>query len=84
LRCARRPTVSTSTPPTWPPPASTPTSCSCDVTQRAQATIARIDKLKDLLDLSADLLSLGAAIATGKPDHILAPFEKLKQHLATL
>lgn len=55
-----------------------------DVTQRAQATIARIDRLKDLLDLSADLLSLGAAIATGKPDHILAPFEKLKQHLATL
>ncbi|MYM31734.1 hypothetical protein GTP58_25725 [Duganella sp. CY15W] len=55
-----------------------------DVTQRAQATIARIDKLKDLLDLSADLLSLGAAIATGKPDHILAPVEKLKQHLATL
>jgi len=54
------------------------------VTARAQAAIDKIDQLKDLLDLSAELLSLGAAIATGKPDHVLAPLEKIKHHLDAL
>jgi hypothetical protein len=54
------------------------------VTERAQAAIDKIDHLKDLLDLSAELLELGAAIATGKPDHVLAPLEKIKHHLDAL
>jgi hypothetical protein len=54
------------------------------VTERAQAAIDKINHLKDLLDLSAELLSLGAAIASGKPDHVLAPLEKIKHHLDAL
>ena len=55
-----------------------------ELTARAQDSIARIDRVKDLLDLTAELLSLGAAVAAGKPEHIAAPLEKLKQHLAAL
>ncbi|MCU6500037.1 hypothetical protein LPN04_19760 [Rugamonas sp. A1-17] len=55
-----------------------------ELTRRAQDAIARIDRLKDMIDLTAELLSLGAAIATGKPDRLAAPLEKLKHHLDTL
>ncbi|RFP15886.1 MULTISPECIES: hypothetical protein [unclassified Duganella] len=53
-------------------------------TRRAQDTVARIDKVKDLVDLSAELLSLGAAVASGKPERIVTPLEKLKHHLDAL
>jgi hypothetical protein len=55
-----------------------------DLTARAQEKIRKLDRLKDLIDLSAELLSLGAAVATGKPDQILSPLEKLKHHLDIL
>ncbi|MES2160709.1 MAG: hypothetical protein V4476_06100 [Pseudomonadota bacterium] len=53
-------------------------------TRRAQDAVARIDKVKDLVDLSAELLSLGAAVASGKPEHLVTPLEKLKHHLDAL
>ncbi|NYE61029.1 hypothetical protein FHW58_002181 [Duganella sp. 1224] len=55
-----------------------------DLTARAQDKIDRIDRLKDLVDLAAELLTLGAAVATGKPDQVLKPLEKLKQHIEAL
>jgi hypothetical protein len=55
-----------------------------DLTARAQQKIAQIDRLKDLVDLAAELLTLGAAVATGKPDQVLKPLEKLKQHIEAL
>jgi hypothetical protein len=54
------------------------------LTERAQATIARIDRIKDLLDLSAELLDAAAAIASGKPEHVIKPLENLKHHLEAL
>jgi len=53
-------------------------------TRRAQDAVARIDQVKDLVDLSAELLSLGAAVASGKPERIVTPLEKLKHHLDAL
>ena len=53
-------------------------------TRRAQDAVARIDKVKDLVDLAAELLSLGAAVASGKPERIVTPLEKLKHHLDAL
>jgi hypothetical protein len=55
-----------------------------DLTARAQDHIAKIDRLKDLIDITAELLSLGAAVAAGKPEHLAAPLEKIKHHLAAL
>ena len=55
-----------------------------DLTARAQEKIRKIDRLKDLIDLTAELLSLGAAVAAGKPEHIVAPLEKLKHHIEAL
>jgi hypothetical protein len=54
------------------------------VTERAQAAIDKINHLKDLLDFSAELLSLAAAIASGKPEHVLAPLEHIKHRLDSL
>ena len=54
------------------------------LTGRARDAIARIDRVKDMIDLSAELLSLGAAIAAGKPERLAAPLEKLKHHLDAL
>ncbi len=53
-------------------------------TRRARDAVARIDQVKDLLDLSAELLSLGAALASGKPERLVTPLEKLKRHLDAL
>jgi hypothetical protein len=55
-----------------------------DLTARAQEKIRKLDRLKDLIDLTAELLSLGAALASGQPDQILSPLEKLKHHLDVL
>lgn len=55
-----------------------------DVTARAKEKIEKIDRLKDLVDLAAELLTLGAAVAAGKPDQLLKPLEKLKQHIEAL
>jgi hypothetical protein len=55
-----------------------------ELTKRAQQKIDQIDRLKDLVDLAAELLALGAAVATGKPDQILKPLENLKHHIEAL
>ncbi|MRX08924.1 hypothetical protein GJ697_13865 [Pseudoduganella sp. FT25W] len=55
-----------------------------DLTALAQQKIDRIDRLKDLVDLAGELLSLGAAVAAGKPEHVLSPLEKLKHHIEAL
>ncbi|MQA42504.1 hypothetical protein [Rugamonas aquatica] len=55
-----------------------------DVTARARDAIDRIDRAKDLIDIAAELLSLGAAVATGKPERLVAPLEKLKHHVDAL
>jgi hypothetical protein len=55
-----------------------------DLTAIAQKKIDRIDRLKDLVDLAAELISLGAAVATGKPEKLLTPLENLKHHIEAL
>jgi len=55
-----------------------------ELSAHAMQIVAKIDRIKDLLDLSAELLTLGAAIAAGKPEHVLSPLEALKHHLAAL
>ena len=55
-----------------------------DVTTRARDSIARIERAKDLIDIAAELLSLGAAVAAGKPERLVSPLEKLKHHLDAL
>jgi hypothetical protein len=48
----------------------------------ARATIRRIDRVKDLAGISADLLAVAAAIAAARPEHLAAPLENLKKLLA--
>lgn len=55
-----------------------------DLAVQAQDKIRRINRIKDMASLLADLLSLGAAVAAGKPEHLGPPVEKLRQHLADL
>jgi hypothetical protein len=55
-----------------------------DLTAHAQQKVDQIDRLKDLVDLAAELLAVGAAVATGKPEKLLSPLEKLKQHIEAL
>jgi len=55
-----------------------------ELTARAQQKIDKIDRIKDLVDVAAELLALGAALAGGKPDKVLSPLEKLKHHLDAL
>lgn len=54
------------------------------LTTQAAERIRTLDRLRDLIDLAAELLQLGAAVASGAPEHLAAPMEKLKQHLADL
>lgn len=55
-----------------------------DLAARAAALIARVDRVKDLLDLGGELISAGAAVASGKPERILPALEKLKHHIEAL
>lgn len=55
-----------------------------DVTARAQDKIRKIEHVKDLIQLTGELLSLAAAIAAGKPERLAAPYESIKHHLAAL
>jgi hypothetical protein len=48
----------------------------------ARASIRRIDRVKDLAGISADLLAVAAAIAAARPEHLAAPLENLKKLLA--
>ena len=55
-----------------------------DVTARAQEKIRKIERTKDLIQLTGELLNLAAAIATGKPDRMAKPFEAIKHHLEAM
>lgn len=55
-----------------------------DLAARAHEQIRSINRLRDLVSLLADLLTLGAAVAAGKPEHLGPPVEKLRRHLADL
>jgi hypothetical protein len=48
----------------------------------ARDTIRRIERVKELAGLSADLLAVAAAIAAARPEHLAAPLESLKKQLA--
>jgi hypothetical protein len=48
----------------------------------ARAAISRIERVKDLASISADLLALAAAIAAARPEHLAAPLASLKRQLA--
>lgn len=52
-----------------------------DVTAQAQEKIRKIDRIKDLVALTGELLALAAAVATGAPERLIAPYEKLKQRV---
>lgn len=49
---------------------------------QARQRIDQIARLKDMIDISAELLALGAALASGKPERLLTPLEKLRKQLA--
>lgn len=49
-----------------------------DVAAQAQEKIRKIDRIKDLIALTGELLSLAAAVASGAPERLVAPYEKLK------
>lgn len=51
------------------------------VTARASVALEKIEQIKDVFDFSAELLALGAALASGKPEHLLKPLENLKHRL---
>jgi hypothetical protein len=55
-----------------------------ELTAQAQEKIRKIKRLKDMIDITGELLALGAAVAAGQPEHLAAPLEKIRQHLAAL
>jgi len=55
-----------------------------DVTAQAQKKIRKIDQIKDLIALTGELLSLAAAVATGAPEKLVAPYEKLKARVESM
>lgn len=55
-----------------------------ELTAQAQEKIRKIDRIKDLIDITGELLAVGAAVASGKPEHIAAPLEKIKKHIDAL
>src|SRR5471030_1983046 len=55
-----------------------------DLSAKARETIRKVDRLKDLIGITSELLALGAAIASGKPEHIVTPYTQLKSLLDDL
>lgn len=55
-----------------------------EVTRRAQEKIRRIEHTKHLIQLTGELISLAAAVVSGKPEDIAAPFENIKHHLEAM
>jgi hypothetical protein len=48
----------------------------------ARQAIGRIERVKELAGISADLLAVAAAIAAARPEHLAKPLESLKKQLA--
>ncbi|MES2263304.1 MAG: hypothetical protein V4724_32685 [Pseudomonadota bacterium] len=55
-----------------------------DLVALARQQIRRIDVLKDLLGVAADVLGLAAALADAKPEHVPAAVADLRKQLARL
>ena len=55
-----------------------------DLQAQARETIRKVNRLKDLIGITSELLALGAAIASGKPEHIVTPYTQLKSLLDDL
>ena len=55
-----------------------------ELAARAQEKIAKIDRIKDLVDIAADLLSVAAGVAAAKPEQVIRPLESLKHHIEAL
>lgn len=55
-----------------------------DLGAQARHQIRRINVLKDLIDLSGDLLALAAALAAGKPEQLPAVVDNIQAHLGKL
>nr|WP_315259973.1 hypothetical protein [uncultured Duganella sp.] len=55
-----------------------------ELAARAATIIAGVDRVKDLLDLTGELIGAGAAVASGKPERILPALEKLKHHIEAM
>jgi hypothetical protein len=55
-----------------------------DVTAQAEQKIAELTRTKDLIALTGELLTLAAALASGQPERLIAPYEKIKDHLQAL
>lgn len=55
-----------------------------ELAARAQQKIDKIDRIKDLVDIAADLLSVAAGVAAGKPEQVIRPLENLKHHIEAL
>lgn len=55
-----------------------------DLAAQARLAIRRVDMMKDLAGLSADLLAVAAAVVAMRPDHLATPLQNLRSHLAAL
>ena len=55
-----------------------------ELTARAQEKIDKIERIKDLVDIAADLLAVAAGVAGGKPEQVVKPLENLKHHIEAL
>ncbi|MFA9217150.1 MAG: hypothetical protein ACEQSK_08600 [Sphingomonadaceae bacterium] len=55
-----------------------------ELTAQAQDQLRTINRLKDLIDITGELLAVGAAVASGQPEHLAAPLEKIRHHLGAL
>jgi len=55
-----------------------------ELTARAQEKIDQIARIKDLVDIAADLLAVAAGVAAAKPEQVVKPLENLKRHIEAL
>ena len=55
-----------------------------DIVAQARQRIRRITILKDLIEITADVLGLAAALAAGKPEQLLPSVKKIRAHTAQL
>jgi hypothetical protein len=55
-----------------------------DLAAKTRLTIRRIDVMKDLAGITADLLGVAAAVVAMRPEHLADPLQNLRAHLAAL
>ena len=55
-----------------------------ELAARARQKIDKIERIKDLVDIAADLLAVAAGVAAAKPEQVIQPLENLKHHIEAL